>query len=279
MTPRDPRQTLARPDLADRRLEGLVRAKAFAAARPRRCTVSSAGLHAAPDAGSVQEDQLLHGELFDVLEARGGWAWGQARRDGYVGFVREESLGPPDETATHRVRARMTLGFAGPELKAPLVGRYGMNALVSARGEAAGYLDAGAAGWIPGRHLAPIGQVEAEPAVVAEQFLGVPYLWGGRDGLGIDCSGLVQQAFYACGRGCPRDADQQMDAFPVAVDLSAVARGDLVFWDGHVGMMLDGERLLHANSHHMAVATEPLAVVIARNEAGGVGAPIGVRRP
>ena len=275
----DPRQTLARPDLADRRLEGLVRAAAFAAPRSMRCKASVAGLHQAADSGSVQEDQLLYGEVFDVLEAKDGWAWGQARRDGYVGFVGVEALGPLDEAPTHRVRALRTIGLSRPELRAAAVGVLSMNALVVAGDEREGYLDAGDAGWIFARHLEPLGVFEDEPAAVAELYLGTPYLWGGRDSLGIDCSGLVQQALYACGRACPRDADQQMDAFPRGVAMSDVSRGDLVFWEGHVGMMLDSSRLLHANSRHMAVAIEALAVVIERNRAAGVGEPLGARRP
>ena len=279
MTASDPRQTLARPELADQRLEGLMRAAAFAAPRAMRCRSPVAGLHAAADPGSVQEDQLLHGETFDVLETRDGWAWGQARRDGYVGFVRAEALGPMLDAPTHRVRALRTIGLERPEVKAAAVGVLSLNALVSVGCAQKGFLEAGEAGWIFARHMALLGDFEAEPAAVAERYLGTPYLWGGRDSLGIDCSGLVQQALYACGRACPRDADQQMDAFPTEAPLSALGRGDLVFWDGHVGMMLDATRLLHANSHHMAVAVEPLAIVIERNRAAGVGDPIGARRP
>lgn len=274
----DPRQRLARPDLADRRLEGQVRAAAYAAVRPMRCAAPATGLHEAPDPASVQQDQLLYGETFDVLDMRNGWAWGQARRDGYVGFVRSDALAPGREAPTHRVRALRTVGLTAPELKAAARGVYSMNALVAAGEERDGWLDAGQAGWIFARHLAPLGRFEAEPAAVAERYFGTPYLWGGRDSVGIDCSGLIQQAFYACGRACPRDADQQMDAFPVAVEPDALQRGDLVFWDGHVGMMLDDERLLHANSHHMAVAIERLSAVVERNIGAGVGEPLGARR-
>ncbi len=114
-------------------------------------------------------------------------------------------------------------------------------------------------------------------AGVAERFVGAPYLWGGRDIAGLDCSGLVQQALYACGQACPRDADQQA-GLGRPIDRGALVRGDLVCWEGHVGVMLDQVRLLHASSHHMATVVEPLAEVIARAEATGRGAPTGFRR-
>ena len=121
--------------------------------------------------------------------------------------------------------------------------------------------------------LKPVGEVETDPAAVAERFLGAPYQWGGRESLGLDCSGLVQQALYACGRACPRDSDQQQ-ALGAAADPLALRRGDLVFWTGHVGMMLDRERLIHANAFHMQVSIEPLAEAVAR-----AGEPTAYRRP
>ena len=51
-----------------------------------------------------------------------------------------------------------------------------------------------------------------------------------------------------------------------AVALAMVQRGDLIFWKGHMGVMLEAKRLLHANAFHMAVAIEPLAEAMARIE-------------
>ena len=274
----DRRTLLARPDLADRRLEGLVRAERFAETRAMACRAPAAPLRRAADDGAEQEDQLLSGELFDVLDEADGWAWGQARRDGYVGFVRLGALAPAAEAPTHRVRALRSYGFSAPDMKRPALGLYSMNALVRAGAAEGRFLDCGEAGWLFAGHLAPVGVFETDPAAVAEQFLGAPYQWGGRESLGLDCSGLVQQAFYACGRACPRDTDQQLARFSTEVRLDRLLRGDLVFWPGHVGMMLDPERLIHANAHHMAVAIEPLDEAVARIRAAGVGEPA-VRRP
>ena len=56
--------------------------------------------------------------------------------------------------------------------------------------------------------------------------------------------------------------------------MAELARGDLVFWPGHVGMMLDGQRFIHANAFHMQVQIEPLAEAVAR-----IGEPVALRRP
>jgi cell wall-associated NlpC family hydrolase len=272
--PSDPRLTLARPDLADAALEGVVRAERFAPTEAYRCIAPAAAIRRAADAAAEQWDQLLFGEAFAVLETSQGWAWGQAARDGYVGYVWTGDLAPAvEETApTHRVCALRAYGFSRPDIKSQPVGLYSLNALATVEGESGRFMKVHQSGWFAREQLAPVGDFEADPASVAERYLGAPYRWGGRESLGLDCSGLVQQALYACGRACPRDSDMQI-ALGAPVQ-GATRRGDLVFWWGHVGLMLDEARLLHANAFHMQVQIEPLADAITR-----IGAPTAYRRP
>jgi cell wall-associated NlpC family hydrolase len=273
----DPRLTLARPDLASAALEGLVRAERFETPTAMRLVIPAAAVRGAPSVDAEQVDQLLFGERFDVLEMEDGFFWGQAARDGYVGFVEAAGLSARGLAPTHRVSTLRTFSYLEPSIKAPSRGPFSLGALVTATETAGALTRVEGGGWIPTAHLAPIGADFADPAETALKFLGTPYLWGGRDSLGIDCSGLVQQALYAAGRACPRDTDLQAQ-MGEAVARQALTGGDLVFWRGHVGMMLDAERLLHANAHHMAVAVESLAEAIARIEAAGSGAPTGFRR-
>jgi len=273
----DPRLTLARPDLASARVEGLIRAERFEEATTMRLVIPAAAVRAASSADAEQVDQLLFGERFDVLKLEDGFAWGQAARDGYVGWVEAAALSERELTPTHRVATLRTFSYLEPSIKAPSRGPFSLGALVTVTETAGALTRVEGGGWFPAGHLAPIGADFADPVETALKFLGTPYLWGGRDSLGIDCSGLVQQALYAGGRACPRDTDMQAQlGEPVARE--ALARGDLVFWRGHVGMMLDETRLLHANAHHMAVAIEPLAEALARIEAAGNGPPTQFRR-
>jgi cell wall-associated NlpC family hydrolase len=124
--------------------------------------------------------------------------------------------------------------------------------------------------YVPAVHLKPIGDYEQDFVAVAERFLGVPYLWGGKTALGLDCSGLVQVALTACGIACPRDSDMQEAALGAPVAGRAdLRRGDLVFWKGHVAIARDRDTMLHANAYHMAVAIEPIAQALARISAAG----------
>jgi cell wall-associated NlpC family hydrolase len=275
----DPRTTPLRDGVAGQALEGLTPAEVYLEPRVMACGFPAAGIYRAPDAASEMMDQLVFGELFEVLEDEaGGFVWGQARRDGYVGFVAAERLAAPAPEPTHRISALRTYAFAEASIKSRAAGPYPMNALAAVEAREGRLCKVTGAGWMPSAHLTPVGIFEAEPAAVAERFLGAPYLWGGRGSLGLDCSGLIQQALYACGRACPRDTDQQAE-LGQAIGRAAFARGDLVFWKGHVAMGLDETRIIHANAHHMAVAIEPLDEAISRIRDAGVGAPISFRRP
>jgi cell wall-associated NlpC family hydrolase len=276
--PNDPRVTLARPDLADLDLQGLVAAERYEVPTLRQIAVPTAALRKTAHPMAEQWDQLLFGELFRVLEVKDGFAWGQAARDGYVGFVAEDDLAAPGEAATHQVAVPRTYAFAEPDIKSRPVGLYSLNALTAIEATEGRFAKGEGTGWFVAGHLAPVGVALTDYVAVAEGYLGAPYQWGGRESLGLDCSGLVQQALAACGRAIPRDTDLQL-AFFAPIAEADRRRGDLVFWRGHVAVLLDADTILHANAHHMAVAVEPLAEAIARVEAAGGGPVTGWRRP
>lgn len=273
----DPRITPWRDGIAARSLEGVLEAEVYLDPKAMGCMAAAAPIRSAPDANSEQMDQLLFGERFEVLEEEGAWVFGQAARDGYVGFVEASALAPAGAMPTHRVAALRTYAFAEASIKSRALGPYSINSLVTVEAVEGQLAKVAGAGWMTAAHLSPIGVFEDDWAAVAERFVGAPYLWGGRESLGLDCSGLTQQALFACGRACPRDTDQQQ-ALGLEIDAEAFDRGDLVFWKGHVALGLGDGRIVHANGHHMAAVIEPLAEAIARIDAAGSGQPTSYRR-
>ncbi len=286
MTLPDRRLNALRDDLADRRLEGRVAAPRYADPKPARITIPVGDLrrHPGPDAGI--DTQLLFGDDIDVFDETDGWAWIQARRDGYVGYIADTDFGPVEAIATHVVAAPRTFVYAGPDMKLPPVQALSMGSSVTVVGEAEtrGTVYALLAGGqaIVRRHLIELTDHATDFVAVAETLLGTPYLWGGASAFGIDCSGLVQLSMRMAGRSVLRDSDMQAGSIGTVIEpgdnLSGLRRGDLVFWKGHAGIMSDEATLLHANGHTMLVSSEPLAEAVAR--IGYLyGRPTLVRRP
>jgi cell wall-associated NlpC family hydrolase len=264
----DPRITPWRDGVAARSLEGVLEAEVYLDPKAMGCAAPATGIRSAPNANAEQMDQLLFGERFEVLEEEGAWLFGQAARDGYVGFVEAAALAPPAPMPTHRVSAIRTYAFAEASIKSRALGPYSINSLVAVEAVEGKLAKVAGAGWMTAAHLEPIGLFESDWAAVAERFVGAPYLWGGRESLGLDCSGLVQQALFACGLACPRDTDMQ-EALGVAIDAAEFGRGDLVFWKGHVAIGLGDGRIVHANGHHMATVVEPLDEAVKRISGAG----------
>lgn len=260
----DKRVTPARLDLAAAHLEGKIHAAKFVEGRTAQLTRGVDGLYGAPIESSGLRTQLLFGESFTIYEDKLGWVWGQAALDGYVGFARADGFGAP-VVATHRVIARGTPLLNAPDVKKGVRDMLPMNAKIAVAdtGERFARLTNGAYVFVG--HIAPLDASAPDWVGVAEQFVGVPYVWGGKTAAGLDCSGLVQTALEAGGIKAPRDTDMIESAIGIAIAPdSELRRGDLIFWKGHVGVMLDAARLIHANGYFMQVSVEPLAEVRAR---------------
>jgi cell wall-associated NlpC family hydrolase len=279
----DPRRHPWRGDLAAAHLRGRVPARAFVEGAPHRVRAGCASLRGTPDPAASPTSQLLYGEGFTVYDTRNGWAWGQNATDDYVGWVRDKALAPGAPTpATHVVTALRSFVFPEPDLKTPPLDALPLSARVTAVDEHGGYLRLADGGWVFAGHLAPPDWHEPDLLRTALRLTGVPYLWGGRSPWGIDCSGLAQLSLRCAGIACPRDSDMQRDEVGQAIDLDTLGRGteagsgtdagwrrgDLVFFAGHVGLMVDGARLLHATAFTMTVVVESLADVAGR--AGGI---------
>ena len=266
----DPRLHPFRPELAASHLRGQVEAQRFV--EGRRCQVIDPVAdvrHAASHEASL-DTQALMGDVVTVYETtEEGWAWGQLESDNYVGWLAADALTATGPAATHKVAVPRTLAFPGADIKLAPVAALPMGArLTIVRQDERFAVTAG--GWhLPVVHLAPLKARQADHVAVAEQFLGAPYLWGGKTSLGLDCSALVQVALQAAGLPCPRDSDMQELALGRPTSLADVRRGDLLFWKGHAAIARDKETVIHANAHHMMVATEPMAEAIARIKAAG----------
>jgi cell wall-associated NlpC family hydrolase len=268
----DPRTTPARPDLAALHLKGQVEAARFVAGAEREVVAPQAPLRRTPAPDAAYDTEALRGERVTIYEETDeGWSWGQLRTDGYVGWLPTGALGSPGPAPTHWVAALRSFVFPGRSIKTPPLEALSFGCTIAVRAQEGNWMALASGGHMSARHLASIETRETDYIAVAERFIGVPYLWGGKTSLGLDCSGLVQVALSSCGIECPRDSDMQEEALGTAIagDFSGLQRGDLVFWSGHVAILRDQNTIVHANGFHMAVAAEPIAEAVLRIRASG----------
>lgn len=274
MTALDPRLNAVRPDLADKTLEGRVEAERFVEGKPAQVRVGVASLRRAPQDDAPQDTQLLSGEMVSVFEdgagGDGNWSWVQNWSDRYVGYVRTAALTEETAPATHSVSVLRTPVYPEPDLKTPALDWLTLSGQAAVIGQRDRYSELSFGGWVFTAHLAGHDETEPDHVATARMFLGAPYLWGGKESLGLDCSGLVQVVLHRAGLRCLRDTPQQENDESLGQALPPVTPpqyGDLVFWKGHVAIALDAETVINATGGPMLTVIEPLAAIDARAKA------------
>lgn len=283
MTELDPRLNAYRPDLAASTLRGRVESTRFVEGRAAQVACGAADLRRRPEAGAPLDTQLLFGEVVTVYEETDGWAWVQNATDSYVGYVEAACLrdGPAAGPPSHFLKVLRSFIYPEPDPKSRPLDVLSLMTplrLLGARGRYSEIaLPGGGSGWVYTAHLAEMGETAPDFVATALTLLGVPYLWGGRSSLGLDCSALIQLCLARAGIACPRDTYVQERELGEAISWQAgtsrLRRGDLVFFPGHVAIVLDDTDVVHTNAGAMLTAIEPLADLIKRVEAetGGRG--------
>ena len=254
----DTRITPIRRDLASSAYKAIVKRKKYVNAK--LATVKSTFSPLYSNKGSKLSTQLLYGEECDVFETKNGWSWIQSRRDNYVGYTPSTNLTRKTYKPNSKVISLRTVIYTKPDIKSATKSYLSFNSLVEVIKIKGKYSLIKNLGWCPSLDLVKLKSSKFNHIDLSKQYLDTPYLWGGRDSMGIDCSGLIQNLHQINNRPFPRDTDMQeifvTNEVKYEKDLKA---GDLVFWKGHVAMMIDNSNIIHANAFHMKTAIEPLS--------------------
>jgi len=267
----DRRVVAARADLAAAHLKGRIKAERYSEGRLVWVTRGRTALRGAPSLDAALETELLFGEGFTIYDDKDGWVWGQAALDSHVGYARSEAFSPSPCNPSHRVTsARGTPLLSAPDPTEPAREILPLNAKLELAELAGRFAQLKSGGYVFQNHIAAVSFRNPDWVSVTESLVGVPYVWGGKSFAGIDCSGLIQTALEAGGVAAPRDTDLMEAALGVNLALDAeLKRGDLIFWKGHMGTMLDAARLIHANAYAMQVSVEPFKTACERIAADG----------
>ena len=237
-----------------------------------RIIAASAPLRRSPQAEAPLETEALYGESITVYDEQQGGPGRNSSATSMSAIFRARRSGRRRNRAIESRRCART-PIPAPAIKLPPRMALSLGAVLTIVGGEGDFAVSEDGLYLWSRSLAELGASEPDWVAVAERFIETPYLWGGRTSEGVDCSGLVQTALMAAGVLSPRDSDMQeaMLGEPVAIDDpdTLLARGDLIFWKGHVGIMRDPVTLLHANGWHMKTVSEPLAQARDRIAANG----------
>jgi cell wall-associated NlpC family hydrolase len=220
-----------------------------------------------PDSGhhiGKNDSQLLYGEGFEVEREQGIWVYGRSAVDGYTGYVQSAYLGN-HSAPTHFVDVALSHLYPEPNFKSrPLMPLSFLSRVKTGASITDGFVQTDGGAWIFEEHIRKLNALSNQDSLLdsAMTFLNTPYLYGGRAATGIDCSGLVQLAALRSGLSCPRDSADQEQALGQSVPFAERARGDLVFFKGHVGILSDADNVLNATARHMTTLIEPLDALI-----------------
>jgi len=231
---------------------------------------SSVFMKSEPTETSPLETECLFGETVEILEECLDWVYCKLNTDNYCGWIKKEGLGKL-KNPTHRVIVKRSFIYINKNPKSnslfylPLGAQLVINNIQSEWAEISLYNNKTQVGYVPSKHIVSLDHRVKDWVAIAELSIGTPYKWGGRDTIGIDCSALLQLSYQTYGEDIPRNTSQQVKLKKKDIkDIDDLKRGCVVFWKGHVGIMIDKFNCIHANAFHMQTKIEPLNQIINR---------------
>ena len=101
-------------------------------------------------------------------------------------------------------------------------------------------------GWIEKKNIKPLNFIDKDLFLRAKYFKNIKYKWGGKTYKGIDCSALIQVLLNFNNKFCPRDTKDQVKYFKKKVFSKKIKKNDLIYWKGHVAIIISKKKLTHA---------------------------------
>jgi len=224
-----------------------------------------------PDPNSNLETECLFGETITILDSYLDWYYCTLLTDNYCGWVQKIYLGEIFESS-HRVISNRSYLFKSNDVKSGCIHYLPLGSQICVEDFDDFWAKVYLGGdqnqkfaYIPRKHIIKNEDKIDNWVSIAEKLLGTPYVWGGRNSIGLDCSALLQLSYQTYGENIPRNStDQSLLSKEIIHKNEKLKRGFVIFWEGHVGIMVDETYCIHANAFHMEVSKEPLLKILER---------------
>ena len=206
-----------------------------------------------PSDQSEMTSQILFGETFQILEDTHKWSYVKITFDNYEGWIDSNSITELSEDSFNHINSNP--GTVTQNLSIVILNDKNEQLILPMGSTLPNYNKLNKTLLINKnqyRLLEKYNNDKPDIDNLSKQFLNSPYLWGGKNPFGIDCSGFVQVVFKVIGKKLPRDANQQVNLGSTVNFISDVKPGDLAFIDDdegniiHVGIILNNNEIIHA---------------------------------
>ena len=188
--------------------------------------------------------QLLYGDTFKKIKKNGTWIKIKNDTDNYKGYIKNNKF-LPNQKNTHKICKLYANLYFKPNLKSKIKKKISFGSKVKIIQKKDNFYKFDNL-WIKKKDLKKIDYKTKDIFKNINKFINTKYKWGGKHFTGIDCSGLVQLFYNFNNKFCPRDAKDQINYFKKKIKLKNIRKSDLIFWKGHVAVVISKRTLIHA---------------------------------
>jgi len=220
--------------------------------------------------------QLLYGDSFKKIKQFKSWIKIKNNSDYYKGYIKKKNY-PSNQKNTHKVCNLKACLYSKPNIKNKIKKKLSFGSKIKVI-KAKGKFYKFDIWWIKKTDLKKINYKTKDTFKNIKKFINVKYKWGGKHFKGIDCSGLIQLFFNFNNKFCPRDAKDQINYFKKKIELKNAKKNDLIFWKGHVAVVVSRNNLIHAYGPFKKTIVMPIKKTINRIDKTANLKVIGIRR-
>ncbi len=214
------------------------------------------------DINSKVVTQLLYGDTFKILKKSGSWIKIKNDTDYYKGFIKKKKF-PLNQKNTHKVYNLWANLYSKPYSKKKIKKKLSLGSKIKVVGGEKGFYQFDNL-WIKKNDLKKINYKTQNVFKDIKKFINVKYKWGGKHFSGVDCSGLIQLFFNLNNKFCPRDTKDQVKYFKKEIKQKDIKKNDLIFWKGHVAVVISKYKLIHAYGPEKKTLEMPIKKTINR---------------